>query len=94
MQNELITRIEAERAVTQLLCLILGGKQARASSHFSHNVSERLEFCLKLVQQEMKASIHDTDPDQLSGAISVGQRKLTSIQSLKTLNQLIKEIEW
>ena len=90
----MITRIEAERSVTQLLCLILGGKQARASSHFSHSVSERLEFCLKLVQQEMQAAIHDTDPDQLTEAISIGQRKLTSIQSLKTLNQLIQECEW
>jgi hypothetical protein len=89
----MITRIEAERSVTQLLCLILGGKQARASSHFSHSVSERLEFCLKLVQQEMQAAIHNTDPDQ-HRAISIGQRKLTSIQSLKTLNQLIQECEW
>jgi hypothetical protein len=90
----MITRIEAERSVTQLLCLILGGKQARASSHFSHSVSERLEFCLKLVQQEMQAAIHNTDPDQRTKAISIGQRKLTSIQSLKTLNQLIQECEW
>jgi hypothetical protein len=88
----MITRIEAERSVTQLLCLILGGKQARASSHFSHSVSERLEFCLKLVQQEMQAAIHNTDPDHRG--ISIGQRKLTSIQSLKTLNQLIQECEW
>lgn len=90
----MITRIDAERSVTQLLCLILGGKQARASSHFSHNLSERLEFCLKLVQQEMQAAIRDTDPDQLTETIGVGQRKLTSIQSLKTLNQLIQECEW
>jgi len=90
----MITRIEAERSVTQLLCLILGGKQARASSHLSESLSERLELCLKLVQQEMQAAIHDTDPDQLTEAISIGQRKLTSIQSLKTLNQLIQECEW
>ena len=90
----MITRIDADRAITQLLCLILGGKQARASSHLSHSPSERLEFCLKLVQQEMQDSIHNTDPEQLSEAIGAGQRKLTSIQSLKTLNQLIKEIEW
>lgn len=90
----MITRIEAERSVTQLLCLILGGKQARASSHLTHSVSERLEFCLKLVQQEMQAAIHDTDPDRLTEAIGVGQRKLTSIQSLKILNQLIQECEW
>lgn len=90
----MITRIEAERSVTQLLCLILGGKQARASSHLSESLSERLELCLKLVQQDMQAAIHNTDPDQLTEAISIGQRKLTSIQSLKTLNQLIQECEW
>jgi len=94
MTKPLITRIEAEKAVTQLLCLILGGKQARASTNFSYDVSERLEFCLKLVQQEMQDSIQNSDPDQLSETIGVGQRKLSSIQSLKTLNQLIKEVEW
>ena len=94
MTNSLITHQQAERALTQLLCLILGGRQARASSHLSQNLSERLELCLKLVQQEMQDSIHNTDPEQLSEAIGAGQRKLTSIQSLKTLNQLIKEIEW
>ena len=94
MNDSLITHQQAERALTQLLCLILGGRQARASSHFAHNLSERLEFCLKLVQQEMQDSIHNTDPEQLSEVIGTGQRKLTSIQSLKTLNQLIKEIEW
>ena len=88
------TRQDCTRSINQLLCLIIGGKQARASSHLSGNLSERLEFCLKLVQQEMQDSIHNTDPEQLSEAIGAGQRKLTSIQSLKTLNQLIKEIEW
>ena len=93
MTKPLITRIEAEKAVTQLLCLILGGKQARASSHFSYDVSERLEFCLKLVQQEMQDSIQNSDPDQLSETIGAEQRKSSSIQSHKPHNHLIKEVE-
>tara|TARA_A100001201_G_C4072421_1_gene196263 strand:+ start:692 stop:976 length:285 start_codon:yes stop_codon:yes gene_type:complete len=94
MTKPLITRIKAEKAVTQLLCLIIGGKQANASSHLFRDVSERLEFCLRLVHQEMKASIHDTDPDRFSRVVSTAKTKLESIQSLKTLNQLIEEVEW
>ena len=94
MTQQLITYQQAEKALTQLLCLILGGRQARASSHLSQDLSKRLEFCLKLVQQEMQDAIQNTDPDLLSDLIGTGQRKLTSIQSLKTLTQLIKEIEW
>ena len=94
MTKPLITCQQTEKAITQLLCLIVGGRQARESSYLSHDLSKRLEFCLKLVQQEMRDAIHNTDPEQLSEAIGAGQRKLTSIQSLKTLNQLTKKIEW
>lgn len=92
--SQLITYQQAEKALTQLLCLIVGGRHARASSHLSTDLSKRLELCLKLVQEEMQYAIQNMDPDLLSDHIGTGQRKLTSIQSLKTLNQLTKEIEW
>jgi hypothetical protein len=90
----MITRHNAERSINQLLSLILGGQKARASGHLAHNLSERLEFCFKLVQQEMELTVRTGDPEALQKALSDGQRQLSSLQSLTTLNQLIKEVEW
>jgi hypothetical protein len=90
----MITRHNAERSINQLLSLILGGQKARASGHLAHNLSERLEFCFKLVQQEMEQTVRTADPEALQKALSDGQRQLSSLQSLTTLNQLIQEVEW
>ena len=90
----MITRQNAERSINQLLSLILGGQKARASGHLAHNLSERLEFCFKLVQQEMEQTVRTADPEALRKALSDGQRQLSSLQSLTTLNQLIQEVEW
>ena len=90
----MISRQDCNRSINQLLSLILGGQKARASSHLAHNPSERLEFCFKLVQQEMEQAVKQTDPDALQKALSDGQRQLSSLQSLKTLTQLIQEVEW
>ena len=90
----MITRHNAERSINQLLSLILGGQKARASSHLAHSLSERLEFCFKLVQQEMEQTVRTADPEALQKALSDGQRQLSSLQSLTILNQLIQEVEW
>ena len=90
----MITRYNAERSINQLLSLILGGPKARASSHLSDSPLERLEFCFKLVQQEMEQVVRTADPEALQKGLSDGQRQLSSLQSLKTLNQLIQEVEW
>ena len=90
----MISRHNAERSINQLLSLILGGQKARASGHLAHSPSERIELCFKLVQQEMEHSIKNGDPEALQKALSDGQRQLSSLQSLKTLNQLINEVEW
>ncbi|NBQ50876.1 MAG: hypothetical protein EBY40_13780 [Marivivens sp.] len=90
----MITRYNAERSINQLLSLILGGPKARASAHLTDSPAERLEFCFKLVQQEMEQAVKQTDPEALQKALSDGQRQLSSLQSLKTLNQLINEVEW
>lgn len=88
------TRQDCTRSINQLLSLILGGQKARASSHLAHSPSERIEFCFKLVQQEMELVARTGDPEALQKAVSDGQRQLSSLQSLKTLNQLINEVEW
>lgn len=90
----MMTRQNCERSINQLLSLILGGQKARASSHLAHSLSERLELCFKLVQQEMEVAVRTGDPEALQKALSDGQRQLSSLQSLKTLNQLIQEVEW
>ena len=90
----MISRHNAERSINQLLSLILGGQKARASAHLSDSPSERLEFCFKLVQQDMGQAVRTADPEALQKALSNGQRQLSSLQSLKTLNQLIHEVEW
>lgn len=90
----MITRQDCDRSINQLLCLILGGQKSRASNHLSYKPAERIEFCFKLVQQEMEQSVRTADPETLQKALSDGQRQLSSLQSLKTLNQLIQEVEW
>ena len=90
----MITRQDCTRSINQLLCLILGSQKSKASSHLAHSPSERLEFCFKLVQQEMEQTVRTADPEALQKALSDGQRQLSSLQSLTTLNQLIQEVEW
>lgn len=94
MTKPMLSRDEANQAITQLLCLILGGHQARASAHLFHNIPERLELCSNLVQQDLEHALQSHDPNVTRDALGTAQRKLTSLQSLKTLNQLIQECEW
>ena len=94
MNNELISRQQANRAVNQLLSVIVGRKQAIASNHLENYISERLEFSLKLITQEMEQDIKLGDPDVVGAALGRSQRKLASVQSLKVLSTLISEVEW
>ena len=90
----MISRQNCDRSINQLLCFILGSQKSRASNHLGYNPAERIEFCFKLVQQEMEQAVKQTDPEGLQKVLSDGQRQLSSLQSLKTLNQLIQEVEW
>jgi len=94
MTKELISRKQADRAINQLLSVIIGRRQAVASSHLQNYIPERLELCLKLIGQEMEDDIKLGDPDMVGAALSRSQRKLSSIQSLKVLSSLINEVEW
>tara|TARA_R100001198_G_scaffold80176_1_gene52702 strand:- start:371 stop:643 length:273 start_codon:yes stop_codon:yes gene_type:complete len=90
----MITRQDCVRSINQLLSLILGSQRSRASNHLYENPAERIEFCFKLVQQEMELVVRTGDPESLQKGLSDGQRQLSSLQSLKTLTQLIQEVEW
>ena len=94
MNNELISRQQADRAINQLLSVIVGKRQAVAANHLQNYIPERLELCLKLIGQEMENDIKLGDPGMVSTALSRSQRKLSSGQSLKVLSTLIREVEW
>ena len=94
MNKELISRQQADRAINQLLSVIIGRKQAIASNHLENYIPERLEYSLKLIAQEMEADIKLNDPEMVGAALSRSQRKLSSVQSLKVLSTLIREVEW
>jgi hypothetical protein len=42
----------------------------------------------------MEQVVRTADPEALQKGLSDGQRQLSSLQSLKILNQLINEVEW
>ena len=90
----MITRQDCTRSINQLLCLILGSQKSKASSHLAYKPAERIELCFKLVQQEMEQVVRTADPEALQKGLSDGQRQISSLQSLKILNQLINEVEW
>ena len=90
----MITRQDCDRSINQLLCLILGAQKSRASNHLHYKPADRIEFCFKLIQQEMEQVVRTADPDALQKALSDGQRQISSLQSLKILNQLIQEVQW
>ncbi len=94
MTNDLISRQQADRAINQLLSVIVGKRQAVASNHLQNYIPERLELCLKLIGQEMENDIKLGDPEMVGAALSRSQRKLSSVQSLKVLSTLIREVEW
>jgi len=94
MNKELISRQQADRAINQLLSVIVGKRQAVASNHLQNYIPERLELCLKLIGQDMENDIKLGDPEMVGAALSRSQRKLSSVQSLKVLSSLINEVEW
>ena len=94
MKQELISRQQADRAVNQLLSVIVGRRQALASNHLENYLSERLDLCIKLIGQEMEHDIKVGNPEVVGAALGRSQRKLSSVQSLKVLAALIGEVDW
>lgn len=94
MNKELVSRQQADRAINQLLSVIVGRRQALASNHLENYLSERLDLCIKLIGQEMENDIKVGNPEVVGAALGRSQRKLSSVQSLKVLAALISEVEW
>ena len=94
MTNELISRQQADRAINQLASVIVGYKQAKASNHLEDYIPERLEFIIKLVNQEYDNDKKSSRPEAVDAARNRFNRKFDSIRSLQVLSTLIKEVEW
>ena len=90
----MITYKEATRAINQLLSCTMGRAKAKASTHLEHSPLERIEFCLKLVHHEVQEIVQNTEAAELSKALVSGRIQLDSLKSLKTLAQLIEELNW
>ena len=86
----MINRPRAERSINQLICVILGRRQAQASAHFAYSPSKRIEFCQQLIEQEREQA---RKAKQLA-VLSACDRQLCSLDSLDTLAQLLNEVEW
>jgi hypothetical protein len=86
----MINRYSAERSINQLICIILGRRQAQASAHFAYSPSERIKFCQQLIGQQREQA----RKAKHLAALSACDRQLCSLDSLETLAQLLNEVKW
>ena len=85
----------AVRAVNQLLSLIVGRDAAIATAELKHNPKARLAKVLELALLEYQVAGGAAVPaEERAKAIRQVQRKLDSLESLRTLVDLIEEVEW
>jgi len=94
MTKELISRQQADRAINQLVSVIVGRQQAKASNHLEQYIPERLEFILKLIDQEAENDKKSSQPEVVDAAVNRFSRKFSSVRSLQVLSTLIKEVDW
>jgi hypothetical protein len=90
----MINRQKADRSINQLLNCLMGGARSKASKHLEDHPAERIEFCFKLLHNEVQEIVETSKPSELSQNLYVPRMHLDSLNSLKTLNQLIQEVEW
>ena len=85
----------AVRAINQLLSLIVGRDAARATDELKHNPKARLAKALELTLLEYQTAVGAAVPaEDRARASRAAQRKLDSLESLRTLADLIEEVEW
>ena len=89
----MINRQKADRSINQLLNCLMGAR-SKGSKHLEDHPAERIEFCFKLIQNEIAVILEETPASELSQALYVPRMHLDSLNSLKTLNQLIEEVQW
>lgn len=91
----LTQRSAAERAVNQLLSVIVGRNAARETDSLKSNPSARVQACVKLASIELQDALQTLAEDaSASRQVQQVQRKMDSLASLQTLANLINETEW
>tara|TARA_Y100001968_G_C19393490_1_gene736905 strand:+ start:1002 stop:1292 length:291 start_codon:yes stop_codon:yes gene_type:complete len=86
----------ADRAINQLLSVIVGKNHAKQTDALKEDPAQRVKACTGLAATEMSEAaslIADCVPDA-KRMMSQAQRKLDSLGSLAVLANLIKEVDW
>ena len=86
----------ADRAINQLLSVIVGNKHARNTDALKDNPAARVKKCTEFAMTEYSEAaslLSDCVPDA-KRMVSQAQRKLDSLSSLAVLANLIKEVDW
>jgi|TARA_R100000084_G_C4580974_1_gene113801 flagellar motor component MotA len=89
----MINRQKADRSINQLLNCLMGAR-SKGSKHLEDHPAERIEFCFKQIKNEIQNIVENSEAHELSQALYVPRMHLDSLNSLKTLNQLIEEVQW
>ena len=81
-------RQEAERALNQLLSLIVGSRFAKASDCYKDRPLDRIRACYQFTLED--------ENESFGSATRMNQtnRKLDSLKSLTVLAQLTESIDW
>ena len=79
---------EAERALNQLLSLIVGSRFAKATDCYKERPLERIHACYKFTLEEQNESFSS------STRMNQTNRKLDSLKSLTVLARLTESIDW
>ena len=83
----LVQHGEVLKALSQLTSVVVGGAIAKATSDMSNEPVARVEKCIELAVAECAKEATPKAAQQL-------QRKLGSLESLRTLSKLFNEIEF
>ena len=85
----------ANRAINQLLSVIVGSNHASSTDALKDNPATRVQQCTELAMTEYSEAaslLSDCVPDA-KRMVSQAQRKLDSLSSLAVLTNLIKEVD-
>tara|TARA_Y100001968_G_scaffold243034_1_gene226782 strand:- start:115 stop:405 length:291 start_codon:yes stop_codon:yes gene_type:complete len=94
--TELTSKHAADRAINQLISVIVDGKDVRATDSLKEEPSERVKKCMELTMIEYSKAaqlLTDCVPDA-KRMVAQCQRKQDSLSSLAILCKVIKEVEW
>ncbi len=94
--SELTGKDAADRAINQLLSVIVGRQHAKETDELKADPSQRVKACTQLVSVELSEAaslLADCVPDA-KRMMSQAQRKIDSLGSLAVLASLIKEVDW